>query len=156
MLIFGGLNVEAFGQTATIKEMISRRQTAGAMMSDVFGLDDSPMQNAELTSLSAIKFPNAVKVEYLSETRKLGKIRKKAVDKWLKDFGKTPADKKFYVNETLVAENNVNYWIIAKESVLEQLKARQKNDSIVLKLKILGYYRKGSIVDYFLMTDGLE
>ncbi len=67
-----------------------------------------------------------------------------------------PADKKFCANETLVAEDNINHWIIAKDSASEQLKAGQKNDSVILKLNIPGFYGNGSTTDYFLMTDGLE
>lgn len=155
-LICGALTFNAFGQKATIARMISSGQSTNSMLSDILGMNDPQMKNAEMTNLSAVNFPNTVEVEYLAETRRLGKIRKKAIDKWLKDFGNAPADKKFYVSETLVSENNVNYWIIAKESVLEQLKTKQKNDSIKMKLKILGFYRKGSTTDYFLMTDGLE
>lgn len=140
----------------TIEQLISYQQKTGGMFDGLLGAQNLPAKNAELMNLSQITFPNSVKVEYLAETRKLGKIRKRAVDKWLKDFSKTPADKKFYLSETLVAENGANYWIIVKESVLEKLKGKSKNDSVVLKMQILGSYRKGAAIDYFLLADELE
>lgn len=155
-LIFGALTFNAFGQKTTIAEMISANQKTSSMLTSILGMDDAGKKNAEMTNLSAINFPTTAEVKYLDETRKLSKIRKKAIDKWLKDFGNAPADRKFYTQETLVSENDVNYWIIAKESVIEQLKTKQKNDSVKMKVKILGFYRKGSTTDYFLLTDALE
>ncbi|MGC2236868.1 MAG: hypothetical protein WA584_11955 [Pyrinomonadaceae bacterium] len=156
LMIFGALSLNAFAQKSSIAEMISSNQRINKMFSGVLGDDNAGTENTEETSLSAIDFASAIKVTYLAETRKLEKARKKTVDKWLKSYGKTSGDKKFYVSETLVSENNVNYWIIAKESVLEQLKAKQKNDAVKMNLKILGYYRKGSTTEYLLLTDGLE
>ena len=124
---------------------------AGLLGANSFGTD-----NAEFTNLSALNFPNSVEVKYLAKSKQLSKIRKKAVDRWLKEFNKTPNDKKFYISETLVAENGTNYWIIVKQDVLDKLKTKQKNDVIVLKMKILGSYQKGAATDYFLLTDGVE
>ncbi len=156
VFIFAGFAAETFAQTSTIEKMINSQQKTGNLLAGLLGANDLPSNNTEFTDLSAINFPNTVKVSYLDETRKLGKIRKNAVDKWLKNYNKTPADKKFYVNETLVEENGETYWIIVKESVLETLKSKRKNDSIILKMKILGSYRKGATVDYFLLAAGLE
>lgn len=156
LLIFAGLSIDAFAQKASIAEMISSQQRISRIMSGGLGTGNLGTENSEETILTAINFPSTIKVTYLAETRQLEKMRKKAVDKWLKDFGKAAGDKKFYVSETLVAENDVNYWIIAKESVLEQLKTKQKTAAVKLKLKILGFHRKGSTIDYFLLTDGLE
>ena len=158
LLVCGAFTFNVFSQQqqGKIAEMISATERTNSMMSSVLGALGSDGANMEMTNLSAVNFPNTVEVKYLGETRKLSKTRKKAVDKWLKDFADAPGDKKFYTQETLVSENGTNYWIIAKQSVLDELKAKQKNDSVKMKLKILGLYRKGTTTDYFLLTDGLE
>ncbi len=52
MLIFGGLSVESFGQTATIEQMISYQQTANGMMSNIFGLENLKTKTTPVTVLS--------------------------------------------------------------------------------------------------------
>ncbi len=105
-----------------------------------------------------VNFPGSVKVIYLDEARKISKSRKKAVDTWLSDYAKTSGEKRFYINEIQVAEGAEKYWIMARENnVIARLKtSSRKNDEVVLKLKILGYYRKGKITDYFLLAEDVE
>lgn len=151
---FGG-QISAQTKYGKISEMIKASQRIGGMLSGLFG--DAPA-NAEQTNLSAINFPNSVKVKYLGDVQKIDKSRKKAADKWLKDYAKKEADKKFYVSEIQVEEDGARYWIMAHENnVVAKLKESGKtNSEIVLKLKILGYHKKGDTTDYFLLADDLE
>src|SRR3954469_449244 len=96
LLIFGALSINAFAQKESIADMISSNQRISARLSGILGTGNSASENTEETSLSAIDFASVIKVTYLAETRKLEKQRKKTVDKWLKDYGKTSGDKKFY------------------------------------------------------------
>ena len=156
------LSGNAFAQkqqkTRKISEMINDSQRTNNLLGDLLGGGLENSGNAELTILSAITFPNAVKVKYLDETQKLSKSRKKAVDKWLKDYNKTPDAKKFYVNEIAVEEDGVRYWIMAHETaVIGKLKSSaKKDDEIILKLRILGYYKKGETTDYFLLAESVN
>lgn len=140
-----------------ISEMIADAQKTGNLMSDLLGGTPADSKNVEITNLTAITFPNAATVKNLNETRKIGKTRKKALDKWLKDYAEKASEKKFYVNEIAVEEDGVRYWIMAHETaVLAKLKnAAQANEAIVLNLRIFGYYRKGSTTDYFLLAESL-
>ena len=155
LMIFGFLSLNASAQKESIAEMISSSQRINRVLSGALDNNDAGA-NTEQIMLTAIDFASTIKVTYLAETRKLEKTRKKTVDKWLKDYGKASGDKKYYLSETLVSENDVNYWIVAKESVLEQLKAKKKNDAVEMNLKIMGFYRKGATTEYLLLCDGLE
>ena len=162
VLIFcaGALNISAQNQknARKISEMIAGSQKTGNLMSGLFGGGSANSENAEITNLTAITFPNAVTVKNLNESRKIGKIRKKALDKWLKDYAEKGSEKKFYINEIAVEENGVRYWIMAHETaVLEKLKNEaQANEEIILNVRIFGYYRKGSTTDYFLLAESLN
>jgi RNA binding exosome subunit len=157
--IFGG---SAFAQnqqkTRKISEMINDSQRTNGILAGLMGAGSENSDNTELTMLSAITYPNSVRMKYLDETQKLSKARKKAVDKWLKDYNKTPDAKKFYVNEIAVEEDGVRYWIIAHETaVAGKLKSSaKKDDEIILNLRILGYYKKGKTTDYFLLAESVD
>lgn len=158
LLVFAGFSFaqkNADKKYGKISEMIGASQKIGGLFSGLLG--EMP-PGGETTNLSAVNFPNSVKVKYSGETRKISKARKKAVDKWLKDYAKTDGEKKFYANEISVEEDGKRYWIMAHENnVLGKLKsAVQKTGEIVLKLKILGYYQKGDNTDYFLLADAVE
>jgi len=141
-----------------ISEMISDSQKTNNLLAGLLGGNSIGSDNAEMTVLSAITYPNAVKVKYLNETQKLSKQRKKTVDKWLKEYNKTPDAKKFYVNEIAVEEDSVRYWIMAHETeVVGKLKnSAKKDDEITLNLRILGYYKKGQTTDYFLLAESVN
>lgn len=153
----GAVFAQAQQKTRKISEMISDSQRVNGLLTGLLGSMSSP-ENAETTSLSAVNFPNAVKVINLDETRKLSKLRKKAVDKWLKDYAQTPSEKKFYINEIAVEEDGARYWIMAHETaVVGKLRnASKKSDEIILNLKILGYYKKGQTTDYFLLAESVK
>lgn len=157
--VLGG-NVFAQKQQKTrkISEMIADSQKTNNLLAGLLGGGMENSDNAELTILSAITYPNAVKVEYLNETQKLSKPRKKAVDKWLKDYKKTPDAKKFYVNEIAVEEDGVRYWIMAHETaVVGKLESSaKKDDEIILNLRIFGYYKKGKTTEYFLLAESVN
>ncbi|MEP6900503.1 MAG: hypothetical protein ABJA66_02065 [Actinomycetota bacterium] len=162
VLIFVGLNANGFAQKQQkyrkISEMITDSQRVGGLLAGLLGGNSAASGNLETTSLSAVNFPNSVKVKYTGETRKISKPRKKAVDTWLKEYAKQSDARKFYVNEIEVEENGVRYWIMAHENnVIAKLKSSaKKNDEVVLKLKILGYSKKGDTTDYFLLSDSVE
>ncbi|HVE56609.1 MAG TPA: hypothetical protein VNB22_07255 [Pyrinomonadaceae bacterium] len=154
----GGTFAQKQQKTRKISEMINDSQRTNGLLAGLLGGDSTVSDNAEMTILSAITYPNKVKVKYLDETQKLSKPRKKAVDKWLKDYNKTPDAKKFYTNETAVEEDGVRYWIIAHETaVIEKLKSSAKKDEeIILNLRILGYFRKGKTTEYFLLAESVN
>jgi hypothetical protein len=161
-LIFCVLSAGAFAQkqqeTRKISEMISDSQRTNGLLAGLLGGDSNVSDKAEMTILSAITYPNAVKVKYLDETQKMSKPRKKNVDKWLKEYNKTPDAKKFYFNEIAVEEGGVRYWIIAHETaVVGRLKsAAKKDDEITLNLRVLGYSKKGAATDYFLLAESVN
>ena len=161
-LIFVVLIVNSFAQNqqknGKISEMIAGSQKIGGLLSGLLGDNLPSSGNVEMTNLSAVNFPNSVKVKFTGETRKISKSRKKVVDTWLKDYAKTPDAKKFYINEIEVEENGVKYWLMAHENnVVAKLKsAAQKDTEIVLSAKILGYSKKGTKTDYFLLADDLK
>jgi uncharacterized protein YxeA len=141
-----------------ISEMIADSQKIGGLLTGLLGDNLPSSDNIETTNLSAINFPNSVKVKFAGETRKISKSRKKAVDRWLKDYAKTPDAKKFYINEIEVEENGIKYWLMAHENnVVAKLKnSAKKDDEIILSAKILGYSKKGATTDYFLLVDDLK
>jgi hypothetical protein len=161
-LIFSVLSGNGFAQqqqkTRKISEMISDSQRTNGLLAGLMGAGSENSDNAELTILSAITYPNAVRIKYLDETQKLSKARKKTVDKWLKDYNKTPDAKKFYVNEIAVEEDGVRYWIMAHETaIVGKLKSSaKKDDEVILNLRILGYYKKGKTTDYFLLAESVN
>lgn len=157
--VFGG---SVFGQKQQklrkISEMIADSQKTNNLLAGLMGGAVENSDNAELTMLSAITYPNTVRVKYLSETQKLSKARKKTVDKWLKEYNKSPDAKKFYVNEIAVEEDGARYWVMAHETaVVEKLKSSaKKDDEIILNMRILGYYKKGKTIDYFLLAESVN
>jgi hypothetical protein len=155
-VVGGGASAQTQKNPRKISEMIDASQKTGNLMTGLLGgLENS--NNAEITNLSAITFPNRVTVKYLSETRKIGKTRKKALEKWLKEYAGKSAGKKFYVNEMAVEEDGVRYWIMAHETaVLEKLKNTAAGDEIALNVRIFGYYRKGATTDHFLLAESLN
>ena len=157
--VFSG-NVLAQNQRKSrkISEMIADSQSTSGLLAGLLGGGLENSDNAELTILSAITYPNTVKAKYLNETQKLSKSRKKAVDKWLKEYNKTPDARKFYVNEIAVEEDGIRYWIMAHETaVISKLKSSaKKDDEITLNLRILGYYKKGKTIDYFLLAESVD
>lgn len=160
-LIFAGLGVNVSAQDnekpGKISEMISAANKTGNLVSGLLGGGFPDSENVEITNLSAITFPNSVKVKFLGETEKIGKVRKKAIDKWLRDYAEKSAEKKFYINQIAAEEDGKKYWIMAHEnSVVGKLKAVKKDDEIVLNLRIIGYYKKGKTIDYFLVADGVK
>lgn len=160
-LIFGVLSVNVSAQKdekiGTIGEMISASNKTKNFVSGLLGGDFIDSDNAEITNLSAVTFPNSVKVKYLGETEKITKPRKKALDKWLRDYAEQSAEKRFYVNQIAAEEDGRKYWIMAHEKlVVEQLKSAKKGDEIILNLRIIGYYKKGKTVDYFLVAGGAK
>jgi hypothetical protein len=161
ILIFSVLGGNIFAQNQQklrkISEMINDSQSMNNRLASLLGGSMDNSDSVEMTILSAITFPNEVKVKYLDETQKLSKARKKAVDKWLKDYNKTPDAKKFYVNEIAVEEDGVRYWIMAQETaVVGKLKSSaKKNDEIILNLRILGYSKKGKTTEYFLLAESV-
>lgn len=161
VLIFCAGSVKSEAQTQKnprkLSEMIAASQKTGNLMTGFLlgGLENS--NNAEITNLSAVTFPNEVKVKYSNETRKIGKTRKKALDRWLKEYAGKGFEKKFYVNETAVEEDGVRYWIMAHETaVIEKLKNTAAGGEITLNVRIFGYYRKGATTDYFLLAESLK
>lgn len=157
-VLSGGSLAQKQQKTRKISEMINDSQRTSGLLAGLMGGGMENSENAELTILSAITYPNKVKVKYLDETQKLSKPRKKAVDKWLKDYNKTPDAKKFYVSETAVEEDGVRYWIMAHETaVVGKLKSSaKKDDEIILNLRILGYYKKGKTTEYFLLAESVN
>lgn len=160
-LIFGFLSANVSAQkdekSGKISEMISAANKTGSFVSGLLGGGFPDSENAEITGLSAITFPNSVKVKYLGETEKINKPRKKAIDKWLKEYAEKPAGKKFYVNQIAVEEDGREYWVMAHEnSVIGKLKTAEKADEIILNLRIIGYYKKGKTIDYFLVAEGVK
>ncbi|MBS1795500.1 MAG: hypothetical protein JSS81_16720 [Acidobacteria bacterium] len=152
------LTCDSFAQKPRrISEMIADSEKSGGLLSGLLG-GDAGSGNLETTVLSAVTFPNKVRVKYLGETRKISKKRKKNVDRWLAEYAKTPDAKKFYVNELAVDEDGARYWVIAHESaVVEKLKTAAKSgDEIVLQLRVLGYSKKGAATDYFLLAESLD
>ena len=144
-------------KSGKISEMISAANRTGSLVSGLLGGGFPDSENAEITNLSAITFPNAVKVKYLGETEKIGKPRKKAIDKWLKDYAERSAEGKFYVNQITVEEDGKKYRIMAHEdSVIGKLKNVKKDDEIILNLRVIGYYKKGKTIDYFLVADRIK
>src|SRR5687767_4133849 len=104
VLIFcpGGANISAQNRknARKISEMIADSQKTGNLLSGLLlGTGQADSKDVEITNLTAIAFPNAVKIKYLNETRKIGKTRKKALDKWLKDYAEKASEKKFYTRE---------------------------------------------------------
>lgn len=156
------LSLNAFAQkqqkTRKISEMINDSQKTNNFLAGLLGGNSVDSGNAEMTILSAITYPNAVRAKYLDETQKLSKPRKKAVDKWLKDYNKTPDAKKFYTSEIAVEEDGAKYWLIAHETaVVGKLKSSaKKDDEIILNLRILGYYKKGATTEYFLLAESVK
>lgn len=160
-LIFVSLGANVSAQdtekSGKISEMISAADKTGNLVSGLLGGGFLDSENAEITSLTAITFPNAVKVKFLGETETIGKPRKKAIDKWLKDYAEKSAERKFYVNQIVVEEDGKKYRIMAHEnSVIGKLKSVKKDDEIILNLRIIGYYKKGKTTDYFLVADGVK
>lgn len=157
LLLVFGVHVSA-QKLGKISEMIAASQKTNDLLPDLIGADLSGANSAETTFLSTITFPNDVKVKNLGETRKLSKTRKNATDKWLKKYAETPSEQRFYTNEIAVEENGKRYWIIAHEkAVVEKLKsAAQKGDEIILKMRILGFYKKGRTTDYYLMAESVK
>lgn len=160
-LIFTSLSANISAQkeekTGKISEMIAAANKTGNLFSGLLGGVFPDSENAEITNLSRINFPASVKVKYLGETEKIGKPRKKAIDKWLKDYAEKSAEKKFYVNQIAAEEDGKKYWIMAHEnSVMSKLKATEKDDEIILNLRVIGYYKKGKTIDYFLVADGVK
>jgi len=156
LLVFG---VNASAQKfRKISEMIGDSQKTNGLLSGLLGADSGGANSAETTMLSAITFPNDVKVKYLGETQKLSKTRKKATEKWLKEYGEMASQQKFYTNEIAVEEDGTRYWIISHEkNVIEKLKnSAKKDDEIILKMRILGFYKKGQTTDYFLMAESIK
>ncbi|HQU82932.1 MAG TPA: hypothetical protein PKY59_07405 [Pyrinomonadaceae bacterium] len=162
ILFLFALSANSFVQTSQkyrkISEMIADSQKTNGLFPDMFGADFSDANSAETTMLSTITFPNEVKVKSLGETRKLSKTRKKSTDKWLKKYGEMASEQKFYTNEIAVEEDGKRFWIIAHEkNVIEKLKNSSKNgDEIILKMRILGFYKKGQTTDYFLMAESVK
>lgn len=154
-------SVNSFAQNSQkyrkISEIIADSQKTNGLFSDLLGADLPGTNSAEKTLLSAATFPNEVKVKYLGEQQKLSKTRKKSTDKWLKDYGETASEQKFYVNEIAVEEDGKRFWIISHEkNVIEKLKnSVKKGDEVVLKMRILGFYKKGQTTDYFLMASSM-
>jgi hypothetical protein len=140
-----------------ITEMIEYSQKTNGMLSDLLGGMGMP-NNSETTILTAINFPNQVKVKYSDDIQKMSKPRKKIADQWLKEYAAQPSMRPFYINEIQVEEDNVKYWIMAHENmVVSKLKnSAQKNSEIILNLKILGYRKKGQSIEYFLLADGVQ
>lgn len=160
-LIFASLGANVSAQdnekSGKISEMISAANKTGNLVSGLLGGDFLNSETAEITNLSAITFPNSVKVKYRGETEKIGKARKKAIDKWLKDYAEKSAEKKFYINQIAAEEDGKKYWIMAHEnSVVGKLKTVKKDDEIILNLQIIGYHKKGKTIDYFLVADGVK
>ncbi len=162
ILIIVALTVNSFAQKPQkyrkISEMIADSQRIGNLFAGLLGGNSAVSDNTETTSLSAVNFPNSVKVKYTGEIRPISKSRKKAVDAWLKQYAKQSAARKFYVNEIEVEEDGVKYWVMAHENdVIAKLRtSAKKDDEIILSAKILGFYKKGATTDYFLLADGLE
>lgn len=160
-LIFVGLGANISAQDneklGKISEMISAADNTGILFSGLLGGDFVDSENAEIINLSAITFPNSVKVKFLGETEKISKPRKKAIDKWLKDYAEKSGEKKFYIQQIAVEEDGKKYWIMAHEnSVVAKLKTVRKDDEIILNLRIIGYYKKGKTIGYFLVADGVK
>ncbi len=159
LLVF---SVSSFAQDSQkyrkISEMIADSQKTNGLFSDLLGADLLGTNSAETTMLSAVTFPNKVKVKYLGEKQKLSKTRKKPTDKWLKEYGEMAFDQKFYVNEIAVEEDGKRFWVISHEkNVIEKLKnSVKKGDEVVLKMRILGFYQKGQTTDYFLMAESVK
>ena len=159
LLVF---SVNSFAQSSQkyrkISEMIADSQKTTGLFSDLLGADLLGTNSVETTMLSAVTFPNEVKVKNLGEKQKLSKTRKKSTDKWLKEYGEMASEQKFYVNEIAVEEDGKRFWIIAHEkSVVEKLKNSAKSgDEIILKMRILGFYKKGQTTDYFLMAESVK
>ena len=153
-----GVDAQKTPKTRKISEMLLNSDRTNDLLTGMLGGDQSSTGDMEITTLSAITVPGAVTVKYLDETRKMSKTRKKAVDQWLKEYARTPAEKKFYLNETAVEEDGVRYWIMAHEKgVIEKLKnGAKKDDPITLDLRILGYYKKGRTTDYFLLAESVK
>lgn len=144
-----------------ISEMIASYQKLNGLFKDTFKLnvpEPEEYETHETTILGAITFPNLVKVQYMAKKRVINQIRKEAVNKWWKDFGGFEEMRYFYANEIQVKEDNQTYWIMADENhVITPLeKSVRKNETVVLKMRILGYHRKGKNFDFFLMTERVE
>ncbi|MCD9185602.1 MAG: hypothetical protein LUM44_04160 [Pyrinomonadaceae bacterium] len=159
LLIF---SADSFSQKSQklrkIREMITDSQKNNSLFSGLLGADVSTDSSVETTMLSAITFPNKIKVKYLDENHKLSKNRKKLVDKWLAEYGEKGSEKKFYLNEIAVEEEGTRYWIISHEkNVIEKLKnSVKKDDEMILQMRLLGYHKKGQTIDYLLMAEDLE
>jgi len=162
ILISCVLSANTFAQkqqkTRKISEMINDSQKTNSLLAGLLGGNPTGSGNAEITILSAITYPNTVKVKYLNDTQKMSKPRKKNVDKWLKDYNKTPDAKKFYVNEIAVEEDGNKYWIMAHETaVIRKLKSTaKKDDEVLLNLRILGYAKKDQTTEYFLLAESVN
>lgn len=157
------LNVIFYAQPANetkyhkISQMIADSRKANGMFADLLGGMLPAANKTESTVLSAINFPNSVKVSFTGKIRKLSKQRKEIVNKWLKDYAEKPDARYFYVNEIEVEEDGAKYWVMAHENiVVTPLKSIAQKDSVVLKMKILGYSTKGKTIEYYLLADGLE
>lgn len=151
---FGQENVRQDRQK--ISRMIADSEKTNAMLAGMMGIESGAAGNSETTILSAVTFPNAVEVKFLGETKKIEKNRKKAADKWLSEHAKTPAARKFYVSEMLVEQDGARYWIMAHEvAVIGKIKNRA-GETLILKMRVLGFTRKGANTDYYLLADGLQ
>lgn len=145
-------------KTRKIGEIIADSEKTRGMLAGLLGDATVNAPNAETMVLTALTFPNDVRVKYLGETQKTGKTRKKAIDKWLTDYNRTPDERKFYVKELAVEEDGTRYWIVAHaENVLEKLaRSVKKGDEVILRLRFLGYHRKGPTTDYFLLAESVR
>lgn len=139
-----------------ISQMIADSQKGNGLFTDLLGSQMLPANDkTESTVLSAINFPNSVKVKFTGRIRKMSKSRKEIVNKWLTDYAEKPHVRYFYVNEIEVEEDGAKYWVMAHENaVVAKLKnsAELKGETI-LKMKILGYRKKGRTVEPFLLAD---
>ena len=147
--------------TRKISEMIADYQKLNGLYTGTFKLNipkPEDYDKSETTILGVITFPNSVKVKYLAKTREINRIRKDAVNKWWKDFGGVADKRYFFVNEIKVKEDSATYWIMADENhVITKLeKTVKKNRTATLKMRILGYHRKGRKFDFFLMAENVE
>lgn len=141
-----------------ISEMIASYQKLNGLYTDTFKLKvpkPEEYDKVETTILGAITFPNKVKVTYLAKKRGISKLRKDAVNKWWQDFGENSFKGVYYQHEILVKEGNITYWIMSDDYLVVRYfeEAIKKNEEVMLRLRILGYQRKGNKFDFFLMAE---
>lgn len=144
-------------QYRKISQMIADSRKANGIFADLLGGMMPVSDKTESTVLSAINFPNSVKVNFTGKVRKLSKQRKEIVTKWLKEYAGKADARYFYVKEVEVEEDGAKYWVMAHENlVVTPLKSAARKDSVILQMKILGSTTKGKTTDYYLLADGLE